>query len=145
LNAATGKRSNDLTKETMMGRFTAVLASVALFALVAAPTQAAEKAGAGQATAGQAHKGQGTIKAVDEKTGKINMAHGPIPSLNWPAMTMDLQVKDKAMLKGLAPGQNVEFDVVQEGPGQFVISRIAPAKGPAQSAPANSDPHKGHH
>jgi len=32
-----------------------------------------------------------------------------------------------ALLKGVSPGQNVEFDLVQAGPSQFVITRIAPA------------------
>jgi Cu/Ag efflux protein CusF len=127
-----------------MGRYAAIFASVVVCALASLPAQAADKAVPGKSAASQVHKGQGTIKGIDEKSGRINMAHGPIPSLNWPAMTMDLQVKDKALLKGLAPGQNVEFDIVQEGPSQFAISRIAPAKGPVQSAPAKADPHQGH-
>ncbi len=126
-----------------MGRFVAILASIWLWAAAPFPAHAAEP-GAAKSAAGQVHRAQGTIKAVDEKTGKVNIAHGPIPSLNWPAMTMDFQVKDKSMLKGLAPGQNVEFDVVQQGPGQFAISRIAQARDSAQTAPTKSDPHKGH-
>ncbi len=74
-----------------------------------------------------AHKGQGTVNSVDVKAGKLNLTHGPIAALNWPGMTMDFQVRDKALLKGVTPGQNVEFDIVQQGPGQFVITRIAPA------------------
>ena len=126
-----------------MGRSIAILASIALCALFALPAQA-DKGAAPKSAASQVHKGQGTIKAVDEKTGKLNIAHGPISSLNWPAMTMDFQVRDKSMLKGLAAGQNIDFDVVQQSPGQFVISRIAPTKDSVQTAPAKGDPHKGH-
>ena len=133
-----------MTKEISMLRSIAILAAVALGAALAAPAQAADKAAAAKSAASQVHKGQGTIKAIDEKTGKVNIAHGPIPSLNWPAMAMDFQVQDKAALKGLAAGQNVEFDVLQQGAGQFVISRIAPAKNSVQTAPAKGDPHKGH-
>jgi len=118
----------------MMKRIAVPLASFTFLILGALPAQAAElkdtpgmKTGAGKATAEQAHKGSGTVKGVDAKAGKISLAHGPIAGLNWPAMTMDFPVKDTAVLKGVAPGQNVEFDLVQAGPGQFVITRIAPA------------------
>jgi Cu(I)/Ag(I) efflux system membrane fusion protein len=93
------------------------------------------------AAAGQTHKGQGTVRAVDLQTGTVNIDHGPIASLNWPAMTMDFQVKDKALLKGVKPGQTVEFDIVQQGPGQFVVTRVAAtAVQPVQRAPAASNP-----
>ena len=119
---------------------TSTAVSLALLVLATLPAHAAEmkdmsgmkdmpgmKMDAGKAAEGQAHKGQGTVKGVDAKAGKVNLAHGPIPSLNWPAMTMDFQVKGKAVLKGVTPGQNVEFDIVQQGPDQFIITRIAPA------------------
>ncbi len=116
-----------------MKRVALTVAPFAFLVLAALPLQSAEmkdtsgmKTGAGKATAEQAHKGSGTFKGVDAKAGKISLAHGPIASLNWPAMTMDFPVKDTAVLKGVAPGQNVDFDLVQAGPGQFVITRIAP-------------------
>lgn len=117
-----------------MKRVAVTVAPFAFLMLAALPLRAAEtkdtpgmKTGAGKVAAQPAHKGSGTVKGVDAKTGKISLAHGPIAGLKWPAMTMDFQVKDTAVLKGVAPGQNVEFDIVQAGPGQFVISRIAPA------------------
>ena len=111
------------------------LASFTLLALLAAlPLRAADmkdppaaKKGAGRAAAEQVHKGSGTVKGVDAKAGKISLAHGPIASLNWPAMTMGFPVKDTAVLNGVMPGQSIDFDLVQAGPGQFVITRIAPA------------------
>ena len=117
-----------------MKRFTTTIATLALLALATVPAHAAEmkdmpgmKMEAGKAAEGQAHKGQGTVNNVDAKAGKVNLTHGPIASLKWPGMTMDFQVKDPAVLKGVTPGQKVEFNIVQTGPGQFVISRIAPA------------------
>jgi Cu(I)/Ag(I) efflux system membrane fusion protein len=56
------------------------------------------------------------------------MTHGPVSSLGWPGMTMDFAVKDKSILKGLKVGQKVQFEIVQEGPGQFYVSRITPLK-----------------
>ena len=123
-----------------MKRIASVVAFPVLLALVILPAHAAEmkdmsgmkdmpgmKMEADKAAAGQAHKGQGTVNNVDAKAGKVNLTHGPIASLKWPGMTMDFQVKDPAVLKGVTPGQKVEFNIVQTGPGQFVISRIAPA------------------
>jgi len=87
------------------------------------------------ASAARVHKGKGTVEAVDPGGGTVEINHGPIPSLKWPAMTMEFKVKDKAMLAGVKKGQAIEIDITQRGPGEFVIERIAPA-GPAE--------HKGH-
>ncbi len=117
-----------------MKRVAITVAPIALLVMAALPLQAAEtknapgvKPAVSKATAERTHKGSGTVKGVDAKAGKINLAHGPIASLNWPAMTMDFQVKDPTVLKGVTPGERVEFDIVQAGQSQFVITRIAPA------------------
>ena len=110
-----------------MKRYIAVAASLALLAPAILPSHAAEmKMDAPKAAAVQVHKGQGKVNSVDAKANKINLSHGPIATLKWPGMTMDFQVRDAAVLKGVTPGQNIEFDVAQQG-GQFVITRIAPA------------------
>ena len=75
----------------------------------------------------QVHKGEGTVRHVDIPAGKIKMTHGPIKSLNWPAMTMGFRVKDKAALAALKPGQRVEFEL-EVSNGQYVIIRIAATK-----------------
>lgn len=92
----------------------AILAFTALTGLAAGPAPAAE----------QVHKGQGTVSSVDAKAGSVKLAHGPIPSLNWPAMAMDFRVRDKASLAALKPGQKIEFELVEEKKGRYVISRI---------------------
>jgi len=43
-------------------------------------------------------------------------------------MTMAFKVEDGALLKGVKPGQSVQFDLAQRAPGEFVIIRIAPAR-----------------
>ncbi|MDP2695362.1 MAG: copper-binding protein [Gallionella sp.] len=80
------------------------------------------------ASAAQAHKAEGVVNSVDLRNGKVNMTHGPVESLGWPGMTMDFAVKDKAILKGINPGQKVAFEVVKEGPGKFYVNRITPLK-----------------
>ena len=79
------------------------------------------------ANVNQVHKGKGTVDAIDPAGGTVEINHGPIPSLNWPAMTMEFKIKDKAMLAGVKKGQAVEFDLAQPKSGEFVIERIAPA------------------
>jgi Cu/Ag efflux protein CusF len=41
-------------------------------------------------------------------------------------MTMEFDVRDPAILEGLKPGQQVEFDLVKEG-GDFPVTAIRPA------------------
>lgn len=74
------------------------------------------------------HHGQGVVNRVDVPNKKINLTHGPIKSLGWMGMTMDFQVKDAALLKGIEAGQKVTFEVVNEGPGKYFVTRITPQK-----------------
>lgn len=123
-----------------MKRIAVTVAPFAFLVLAALPLQAAEmkdmsgmkdmpgtKMDAGKTAAEKTHKGQGTVNNVDVKAGKVNLTHGPIATLKWSGMTMDFQVKDQAVLKDVKPGQSVEFDLVQVGQSQFIITRIAPA------------------
>ncbi len=84
---------------------------------------------------GQIHQTKGTVEAIDRKAGRIEISHEAIPSLKWPAMSMEFKVKDKAMLDAVKKGQAVEIDIAPGAPGEFVIERMAPA---------GSAPHKGH-
>jgi Cu(I)/Ag(I) efflux system membrane fusion protein len=86
----------------------------------------------------QVHKATGTIAAVNAAAGTVKIEHDAIPSLKWPAMTMDFQAKDKLLLRDVKPGQSVEFDLAPGAPGEFVVERIAPAraKPAAKATPA---------
>jgi RND family efflux transporter MFP subunit len=99
--------------------------------------QAQKPAPAG-AVAAQTHRGQGKVSAVDAKGGTVEIEHGPIATLNWPAMTMEFKARDGSALRALKPGQAVEFELSEAKPGEFVIERIAPA---SAAAPAG---HAGH-
>ena len=69
------------------------------------------------------HKGVGTVKKIDAAARRVTLAHGPIPSLKWPAMTMGFAVKDKALLGKLAPEKKIEFEFVQDG-RDYVITSV---------------------
>lgn len=73
------------------------------------------------------HRGQGTVNGIDAKTGKVNLSHGPIKSLDWPAMSMDFSVKDAATLKGIQPGMKVDFEL-EKSDGGYRIVTITPSK-----------------
>ncbi|SEK66481.1 efflux RND transporter periplasmic adaptor subunit [Nitrosovibrio tenuis] len=84
------------------------------------------------------HHGEGSIEAMDWAHGTITIMHSPIASLRWPAMTMDFRAKDPALLRPFKPGQKIDFDIVEESAGEYVIIRIQPAGGNLLvSPPAN--------
>ncbi len=76
----------------------------------------------------QAHRGSGKVNKVEADKGKINVTHGPIESLGWPSMTMDFNVKNKADLSKVKPGQSVTFVLEKDTKGRYVITQIKPAE-----------------
>ncbi len=72
---------------------------------------------------GAVHNGAGTVKNVDSAKGTVTIAHDPVKSLNWPAMTMDFKVRDKSKLAALKPGQKIEFEFVEEK-GKYAITGV---------------------
>jgi Cu(I)/Ag(I) efflux system periplasmic protein CusF len=70
-----------------------------------------------------AHQATGVVKKVDPKAGTVTLAHDPVKSLKWPAMTMGFTVKDKALLDKLQPGKKVEFEFLQQGK-DYVITGV---------------------
>jgi len=70
-----------------------------------------------------AHKGVGVVRSVDAGKGTVMLAHEPIPSLRWPAMTMKFTARDKKLLEKLAPGKKIEFEFVQQD-RDYVLTRV---------------------
>jgi Cu(I)/Ag(I) efflux system periplasmic protein CusF len=86
--------------------------------------------GAAAKSEAKAHKGTGVVKSLDAEKGTVMLAHDPIPSLRWPAMTMKFTARDKKLLDKLAPGRKVEFEFVVEGK-DYILTRLkqgAPAR-----------------
>jgi Cu/Ag efflux protein CusF len=69
------------------------------------------------------HKGSGTVKKVDPAGGKVTIAHGPVPTMKWPAMNMTFTVKDKALLGKFSQDKKVDFEFVQQG-SDYVITSV---------------------
>jgi multidrug efflux pump subunit AcrA (membrane-fusion protein) len=88
--------------------------------------QAAKPAGVG-------HHASGKIDEIDAKAGSITISHGPVASLKWPAMTMEFQPANPSLLQGLKPGAAIDFEFVERGKGEWVITKVE-ASGNAASA-----------
>ena len=63
----------------------------------------------------------GTIKKVDPAKRTVNLSHGPIPAVNWPAMTMDFAVSPDIDLSALKPGQQIEFKMKGSGMNYTIV------------------------
>src|SRR5256885_12223219 len=61
-----------------------------------------------------AHEADAVVKEFDAVQGKVTLAHGPVKSLGWPAMTMAFGVKDKALYDKLAVGAKVHVGFKKE-------------------------------
>lgn len=79
--------------------------------------------GATKAAKSRIHEADAVVKAVDAAQGKVTLAHGPVKSLDWPAMTMAFAVKDKALLDKLAVGKKVHVGFQKEG-DSYVVSSV---------------------
>ncbi len=75
-----------------------------------------------------AHAGSGRVTAVDRAKGRVELDHGPIPSLKWPAMQMEFVVADPALLAGVKAGSDIEFELrpAQTKDGDWVIETLRP-------------------
>jgi Cu(I)/Ag(I) efflux system membrane fusion protein len=86
--------------------------------------QAAPGGAAAAAPAAAGHKAEGTVDSVDAKAGMLALAHGPVPTLRWPAMTMEFKVANESLLRDLKPGTKVKVEFVERQPGEWVITSI---------------------
>lgn len=69
------------------------------------------------------HKTSAIVKGIDAAKSQVELAHEPVKSLNWPAMTMGFSVKDPALFDKLAVGKKVEVEFVQQG-SDYVITAV---------------------
>ena len=73
------------------------------------------------------HKASGRVDEIDAKNGTASIEHGPVESLKWPSMTMEFTFSNSALLSGLKPGASIDFEFVERGQGEWVITAVKPA------------------
>lgn len=59
---------------------------------------------------------------TDMSDSTVTIAHGPVPELGWPAMTMAFEADSSAQIHGLAVGDRVSFSFREIGTGYALIS-----------------------
>jgi Cu/Ag efflux protein CusF len=69
----------------------------------------------------------GTVNSIDAAQHKINLSHTPIPSIGWPAMTMDFAVAPSVDLTRIKPGSRVNFSIQKGKGGMYEVQSVQPA------------------
>ncbi|KEJ97801.1 Uncharacterized copper-binding protein, cupredoxin-like subfamily [Pseudosulfitobacter pseudonitzschiae] len=64
----------------------------------------------------------GKIKKIDVKAGKVTIIHGPLATLDMPAMTMVFRA-DEAMIARMSEGQDIEF-VADRVKGKLTVTQM---------------------
>ena len=103
-----------------------IIALSVLFA-AAAPVMATDTSMAGMQMADTPAKSDtanasGVVKKIDTAAGMVTLQHGPIPAINWPAMTMSFKVADPALLKNIKEGETVDFTLKAENGNEVVMA-----------------------
>lgn len=73
------------------------------------------------------HEGTATVKEINLDKGIVKLAHGPIASLKWPAMTMNFRIEDRALMQAIKVDDAVTFIFIQSN-DDYVITHIKSRK-----------------
>ena len=68
------------------------------------------------------HKAEGKVEAIGRDS--VTLSHGPVASLQWPAMTMDFQFAPGSLPAGVKVGDTVSFEFRQVSEGEYAITRM---------------------
>ena len=67
---------------------------------------------------------EATVNSIGD--GTVNVTHGPIAEIGWPAMTMDLPVLDGAEVGGVEDGDEVMMMLEKGEDGMYAIRALMP-------------------
>lgn len=65
-----------------------------------------------------------TVNSISD--GTVNVSHGPIPEIGWPAMTMDLNLLDGAEVGEVEAGDEAMMMLEKGEDGMFAIRALMP-------------------
>lgn len=105
---------------------TTALALFLITAPVAAFAQMSHGNHAEMATTGEGVHAEATLNAIGD--GTVNVSHGPIAAIGWPAMTMDLPLIGDVDTSGVAAGDTVMIMLEKGSDGMYGVSGIEPAQ-----------------
>jgi Cu(I)/Ag(I) efflux system membrane fusion protein len=66
----------------------------------------------------------GWVDGIDPENRRLRISHGPIDVLGWPSMTMVFDVRPAVDLDPVKVGQSIQFALVQEHAGEYVIEQL---------------------
>jgi Cu/Ag efflux protein CusF len=91
---------------------------------ISTPSPATSPAASGPeaAVAVRSYPGVGTVKAINAKAPSIEIDHGDIEGL-MPAMQMEFEVSDAALLNGLQVNDRIDF-TIEDRPGNMRVIAI---------------------
>ncbi|QQN75696.1 copper-binding protein [Croceicoccus sp. YJ47] len=69
----------------------------------------------------QSASAQGTITAIDAEAGTITVDHGPVPAIEWPAMTMAFEA-DEQLRSEVSVGEGIAFEFRTGSEGSVITS-----------------------
>ena len=88
----------------------------------AAPTNQSKVSGPAAAVQTTTYHGVGVVESINAQRPSIEIDHEDIKDL-MPAMTMEFYVKDKSLLDGIKPDDQIEF-TLENGVGGLKVTEI---------------------
>lgn len=99
---------------------------------------------AGMAAAANApYSAIGVVQQANPDARTVTLAHEPVQSLNWPAMTMQFAVPEPALFERLPSGREVALEFVRQDGGWRIVNAIPLAQ--SRSGPASGSAQHGMH
>jgi Cu(I)/Ag(I) efflux system membrane fusion protein len=77
------------------------------------------------------HHGEARVEAIGKDA--VTLSHGPIPTLEWPAMTMDFKTPVAGVPKNVRKNDRVMFEFKLGADGQAELISITPMAAGAKS------------
>ncbi|WP_324827782.1 copper-binding protein [Qipengyuania zhejiangensis] len=69
----------------------------------------------------QTASAEGTVTAIDAEAGTITVDHGPVPAIEWPAMTMAFEA-DEQLRSEVSLGEGIAFEFRTGSEGNVITS-----------------------
>lgn len=110
-------------------KITLVSAVLAMSGAVYAGSGHGKEGHEGTDTHGMSHDrmSEGTVKKINPEAGKIMIEHGPLYTLNMPAMTMVFRVQDKSLLDQISAGDKINF-IAENIDGKPTVTQLEVVK-----------------
>jgi Cu(I)/Ag(I) efflux system membrane fusion protein len=80
----------------------------------------------------------GMLPPEDGRT-RVRIAHDPVPTLAWPAMTMPFLLAEGVDASALSEGEAIRFCIARPAPGRFVVTALRRAEEGDFGSPAGPE------